>query len=70
MMKKIFGMLGAALFSVAGLILAGKSGFGEKWFSKTDKYDEDEFDDAEEMIASEDKDTEEIVLDETEEEES
>ena len=60
MVKKILGMIGAALFSIAGLVLAGKSGFGEKWFSKKDNpEDEFEFDDDAVVVLAADDETEE-----------
>lgn len=69
MIKKILGMIGAALFSVCGLVLAGKSGFGETWFSKkNDKHDPDEFEDDDNDIVLAEEEDEVMVEDLTDEE--
>lgn len=67
--KKILGAVGAAAAAFGGLVLAGKSGFGENLFTKKEdpvEYD-DEFDGEVEAYAADD---EEVVLEEAPEEES
>lgn len=63
--KKLFGVIGASVAAFGGLVLAGKSGFGENLFTKKEEPVDDEFDD---VIAADDETEEEVVLEDLDDE--